>query len=401
MMNRSEHTCDEAFAMANSEGSRNLSRAFVYEDNAEKYVGIAEKGKVASDLRRLSDTTESESTLSKGDVPRSVTLHTDPENDSDQASISTFGSMLPEELQKQLKEQQEKLQSIEKKGGKKGSNGGFDCRICTVALCVCVIIGGAIAGAVVAFVLSPLKTPTEPTHTDVPSTLLLTFPTASPSPSALPPVSDVSPADSTTSLPLHCTSPTLQLFPQTAAMSLYLQVSESIAEADLNYVARVLQGSYNSLMTSKSNCDMSCQDITAATVSSSLFVSNVPSSTSEDVEKQEVLEDSRCKQTLKVTFAVEGTYWGCDNDRFAGLVQEEADQTIDSNGNNDNIFDTRKLMLRRRRQLEAKPTTHICTCIEEADTTAHAGPTAIQLADAMEPLLVVLPDICGIELIQG
>lgn len=339
--------------------------------------------------------------------------HCGSDYDDDASTTTTnslFESMGSEDFRKQFREQKTKKFQDVGKGGttKRGSNDGFDCRICALALCCCLMIGGAIAGVILALVLLPLH----PAPVTMPSANASAsskeqapapagVPTVTPS-TAISATTDVptsSPIESTTDPLFPKCSTTIQMpFPDTYTVALYLQVNGDITETDIQYASKVLERSLDSISEGdSSSCDKYCRDVTAATVISSLLLSDASSSLLSQAH-------TTCHQTLKVVFAIKGTYWGCNDEPFPGIFQKEGNKGNDTNSTTDNIFNRKKVMLRGRRQLQDQDESavDVCSCIEQGDDdSANLAPTPNQLVEEMEPLLVALPGICSIQSIQG
>jgi hypothetical protein len=435
------------------------------------------------------------------------------EEDSRSRSDNEEGSMDSEELQRDFQQQTTRVVQQQQHPGKKGSNNDlFDCRICTVALCVCFIIVGAIVGVVVGLFLttmqqqyvvsSPTATADEsPSSGAVTSTATETLvSTSSPVPPHPSPTTSVQPTNAspsqtasptipesaaptllatttttstTTTNSTNCTISAQQPFPETTTVALYLLVNENVTETDLNFVATIFQRSYQSVVmtaTSSSSssdpvCDVYCRTITSLTIVSVLYLSTNRDSITSDASIERTYHDDdedwlSCLQPLKVVFAVEGTYWGCqedDTNNFPGLFDttsnaDNGSNSDDQNNNDNNIFqrgitynnnnNKNNNSLRRLRQNQKLPvrsgkiiadssrktqpvlqlpsyvdkTTRILTnerrqqqeleeqkcplsCSQETNPTstrAYNGPTPDQILQAMEPFVTISPGICGI-----
>jgi hypothetical protein len=290
-----------------------------------------------------------------------------------------FESMGSEEFRRQFRQRKQMIQQElqQRKGsGKRGSNDGFDCRICTVALCVCVIIIGAVVGVVVGLFLAPLqhsieRSPTTPespsppeatstaaeavapTSPPVPPPTSMEATNGSPSPTTFPETAAPIPipTESPTRISIDCTLSSEHSFPEATTVSLYLLVNDNITDTDLNYAATTFQRSYHSLASSSDTCDSYCRRVTSLIIVSSIVLSTPPDSIS-DTSVDRIFEsggtddeESSCLQPLKVVFAVEGTYWGCmddDTNNFPGLFDSPSNAGSISNNDhenhNNNIF---------------------------------------------------------------
>jgi hypothetical protein len=376
--------------------------------DAQKDIGLHSSTRTSSDTSFQSSSARGVSAIEKHALPREEEEGSQ-EDDSSRSSNTTenglFESMGSEELRKRF-QQQKKLKQM----GGRGSNDGFDCRMCVVALCVSIIIAGAIAGVVVAMVLSPLQQQQHSVGTD------LVTPAPTRAPSTRPPTP--SPSESPTYLsavipeqtPSNCIATQLPL-PDIATVTLYLQVNDNATPAETEYSASLLQRSYESLWEDR--CDKYCRDVTTVNVATSLFVSNVPATVdSTAIEANDELSD--CDQTLKVVYVMEGTYWGCQSADFPGLfVKDESDDA--SKADNVNIFDNGNSRLLRRRQLRVdgrilskrrieeeeekeEIETEECPCTQLENPKN--GPTTMELLQEIEQYLEALPGVCGIAAIQ-
>jgi hypothetical protein len=245
-------------------------------------------------------------------------------------------------------------------------------------------------------------------------------------------------------------------------VALYLLINENFTETDLQYAATTLQRSYQSVATSSDVCDLYCRRITSLTIVSALFLSTTAAESISDtsLERNEDDgggiddDDKSCLQTIKIVFAVEGTYWGCmddnDTDNFPGLFGTLfiADGNSDTNPDNynDNVFqrsnnDNNKFLRRlrgndqpflrvgtstpaelsrtrlvssshdtrlwTRRQEQVESTEECPSCSHDIDSISGSkspqsnGPTPDQILLTMESALTVLPAICGILSIQN
>ncbi|KAG7355213.1 hypothetical protein IV203_004569 [Nitzschia inconspicua] len=406
---------------------------------------------------RLSFQVPSKSKEISGTYPNEEDL---PSRGSSHSSTDSFlESLGSKELHKIYQEQIKKLQQTPDKPkiGRRGTNNGYDCRICALAVCVCFIIGGAVAAVLLSMILSPLKQQSSESNGTASSdnTLLLLSPTLSPSAASIDSVMFTAspgpgPGTTVTSAPLsspssppgygtqfHCDTTLRLSFPETITVVLYLGVNETIDEGELQNVTKVLQISYNLLSGAEtSSCDAYCRDITAANVVRSVFVSTAPvDSHSNSTETTD--DRDNCPLTLKVDVAVQGTYFGCSDDTtFPGLFATSPhDNDDDGTPHSDNnlfrrsdshlllrrrqLDDTRNqiptikkmnrdapiditlpIMRTQRRQTEeGSSATAPCECTQGADPSFMITPNA--LSETIKPFLTALPGVCSIRLIQA
>jgi hypothetical protein len=382
-------TDEDMAASVQRESTRNKEST-----DAQKDIGLHSSTRTSSDTSFQSSSARGISVTEKHALPREEEEGSQ-EDDSSSSSNNTenglFESMGSEELRKRFQQQKKLKQQM----GGRGSNDGFDCRMCVVALCVSIIIAGAIAGVVVAMVLSPLQQQQHSVGTD------MVTPAPTRAPSTRPPTP--SPSESPTYLsavipeqtPSNCIATQLPL-PDIATVTLYLQVNDNATPAETEYSASLLQRSYQSLWEDR--CDKYCRDVTAVNVASSLFVSNVPATVdSTAIEQNDEFSD--CDRTLKVVYAMEGTYWGCQSADFPGLfVKDESDDA--SKADNGNIFDNGNSRLLRRRQLRVDGTILPKRRTEEEIETEECSCTPMELLQEIEQYLKALPGVCGIAAIQ-
>jgi hypothetical protein len=393
-------TDEDMAASVQRESTRNKEST-----DAQKDIGLHSSTRTSSDTSFQSSSARGISVTEKHALPREEEEGSQ-EDDSSSSSNNTenglFESMGSEELRKRFQQQKKLKQQM----GGRGSNDGFDCRMCVVALCVSIIIAGAIAGVVVAMVLSPLQQQQHSVGTD------MVTPAPTRAPSTRPPTP--SPSESPTYLsavipeqtPSNCIATQLPL-PDIATVTLYLQVNDNATPAETEYSASLLQRSYESLWEDR--CDKYCREVTTVNVASSLFLSNVPATVdSTAIEQNDEFSD--CDQTLKVVYVMEGTYWGCQSAAFPGLfVKDESDDA--SKADNVNIFDNGNSRLLRRRQLRVDGTlatkrrteeeeieTEECSCTQLENPKN--DPTPMELLQEIEQYLKALPGVCGIAAIQ-
>ncbi|KAG7359249.1 hypothetical protein IV203_015838 [Nitzschia inconspicua] len=405
---------------------------------------------------RLTFQVPSKSKKKLGTYPNEEDL---PSRGSSHSSTDSFlESLGSKELQKIYQEQIKKLEQTPDKPkiGRRGTNNGYDCRICALAVCVCFIIGGAVAAVLLSMILSPLKHPSQESNGTASSdnTLLFLPTTLSPSAASIDSVMFTAspgsvPGTTVTSSPsssppstlddgtqFHCDTSLRLSFPETINVVLYLGVNETVDEGELQNVAKVLQISYNLLSgADTSSCDAYCRGITAANVVRSVFVSTAPvDSHSNSTETTD--DRDNCPLTLKVDVAVQGTYFGCSDDTtFPGLFATSPhDNDDDGTPHSDNnLFQRRDshLLLRRRRlddtrnQIptptmnrdapiditlpimrtqrrqaeEGSSATATCECTQGADPSFMITPNA--LSDTIKPFLTALLGVCSIRLIQA
>jgi hypothetical protein len=185
------------------------------------------------------------------------------------------------------------------------------------------------------------------------------------------------------------------------SLVLTMTVAGTFSTLDLDYSATVFKKTYMGMLQNEIEeaaadyCDPYCREISDVVVTSS----NVISSDSSVVTAKQATD---CSMEIQLTFAVEGTYWGCEGEEFPGLFAMD--------GSRRQLMDTISPFLRSKtepstpsssativRLLDDVDNIFNSTCMvctDDDSTLELPTPTSDDLLSIMQPYVEVLPAIC-------
>lgn len=89
-----------------------------------------------------------------------------------------------------------------------------------------------------------------------------------------------------------------------------------------------------------------------------------------------------CDTELKLTFLVEGTYWGCEGSPFPGLFSDAMDSDAEA-------LNMTGMILKQKASCQV--------CPEDTLGEGLPAPTADDLLESMQPYMAALPTICELQ----
>jgi hypothetical protein len=161
-----------------------------------------------------------------------------------------------------------------------------------------------------------------------------------------------------------------------------MAVSQDITDVEINYAAAVLQKTYTALLQGAiadagDFCDPFCRTVTGVEVLDSVIAPD-PNST---------YTEEGCDSVLAVTYEVSGTFVGCEDTEWPGLV---ATPTFRRKLQEDTSSLLRGGFVRWLQSDTCR------TCPDDSTNLGNVVPTGEEIIEVLDPFVSILPEICAL-----
>jgi len=175
---------------------------------------------------------------------------------------------------------------------------------------------------------------------------------------------------------------------------LTLAVTPDISALEIEYAAKTFEKTYGALLENKLEqaqadyCDPYCRRITNV---------NVDSNSLTAAASARQASPTGCDAELKLTFSVEGTYYGCEDTVFPGLftVDDGERRQLTETINNNHL--RRILAPPKTRKLQEDDEESCPICPDDVESLGLVSPSIDQLTEVMHDFVSVLPAICELK----